>query len=819
MSLILGFSPTGHLLGVSTDAIGMEALLHPKDSDHEAQEPYRMRISWRRPGFGDTHAANAMLTDADARYQVSFSPEQLADYFFNVYFKMFEFENLGELLAGKKPKEWVRQLILSRAGNSRFYTRLSLVVLLHLAKQNILTNWPRCMERLLDKMEADQKLLVASDSLQELHMYLHLFGVWESPVLMMSPRHVSLMAYGTPASPVVFSEGLLGERDIPPVVYVTLVVPRQKLRIFTSDAPTTVPIPGIHISIRQEDDATGYENLFFAFQSFFGKLRHFPDCEGDEVEEDPSGWLGMADMIVTCAVPTYTLYLGPRNKIRVGLKVSTSPTTGPFSIRLGSGMAVFTCGILDTRHVHIMTHAPRLQPPWVNGPVQQATNAPAANSFTAYVNLGSDHQVASLQSHTQLQEGLEESKALRNGAPVSVTASSPCTVLLQVKGSAHRRLVFPFPIHGQSSKTRIARKSSWIDVLVSIAPAKGPGGYESNLFPIIHQEGSPPIVQSLSHVRLNQQPAISVGQRLEWFEKTAALTLSETENHEIQLDKQGRPANALLDLKCSLNIIFLSFVGLIMDEYGPFSNNFIFEFPKEGNGNNEGLDGMFLFASTLRHDLDAASVVLDAYIVPIIALRADQFSPAMAGLFEAKTRGRHPTARETVLWRYLLPALVERCRHTWAHSAKCQYREMNRVSLNSGESIICACGEGRDLDTFPQRSECLPFAKHATRIAIPLIFPVPYIERLRESDLATKEIRLPNPRSPLDNKTNAGLAGFAAPASTSAPAAAAAPPSCDSCGVANSAMKACARCGNARYCNHDFQKAAWKTHKKTCGKE
>jgi hypothetical protein len=51
------------------------------------------------------------------------------------------------------------------------------------------------------------------------------------------------------------------------------------------------------------------------------------------------------------------------------------------------------------------------------------------------------------------------------------------------------------------------------------------------------------------------------------------------------------------------------------------------------------------------------------------------------------------------------------------------------VSMEVGQNPICGCGEGRDVDGFPE--EFLgPFKGFATRIALPALSAVAYVEAM-----------------------------------------------------------------------------------------
>lgn len=74
---------------------------------------------------------------------MAFDAEALGD-FFNLYFKMFAYEDLGAMMSSTSLTSVVRQITLPISGDLRYYTRLSLVTLLRHFKTTVITNWSRC---------------------------------------------------------------------------------------------------------------------------------------------------------------------------------------------------------------------------------------------------------------------------------------------------------------------------------------------------------------------------------------------------------------------------------------------------------------------------------------------------------------------------------------------------------------------------------------------------------------------------------------------------------------------------------------------------
>lgn len=73
-----------------------------------------------------------------------------------------------------------------------------------------------------------------------------------------------------------------------------------------------------------------------------------------------------------------------------------------------------------------------------------------------------------------------------------------------------------------------------------------------------------------------------------------------------------------------------------------------------------------------------------------------------------------------------LPRRKFRYSCTQKKTCECRARNLFPLSTAYGESPLCSCGEGRELKGYFDGEKYQKLAKYATRIAIPLIFAVPY---------------------------------------------------------------------------------------------
>ncbi len=800
MSLILGLSPIGHLLGVTLDSVGTEALnLSVFQQSPGRQRQYRIRVPWKIPELGDMLAIDERRRHPGIKHRVAFDAEQLGDYFFSLYLKMFAYEDCGAMMSSMRLTSGRRQIMSPLSGDLRYYTRLNLVTVLRLAKAHIITDWAKCMSHFVDKVQDDRQLPIGQNSVQELLLNLHMYGVKEDTSLKLSPLDLEIAATTSARSKSMLK--ILFQAPSPPsVIHVALVIPRSKLRIFTAESPDTIGTPGLHVSIGHE--ATGAENSFFAIQCFFGKLKPRADCSAlCDVEEDGLGWSGSADLIVTCPVPAYTLLLGEADDVRVSLVVNTNPSTIKFLQKLGFRMVVYECGLEDEKRLWLLREAPGMvRHADVQPQVSQTDSREnSSEALAVFVGLDRKSEAKYLRFHADIPKDSDESKSLADGAKVIITQSSPFTMTLQIGTTDPRSLVFPFPVDGSAAKTKVARKSSWVDVSVIVAPALSEGSFNRNIFPVILDD-SHPSVWGMSRVNIQQQPVIKVPGDFDWLHSHMGLTLSADERASNALKSPNRPSNGLLDLKESLNLLFQSFVG----------RNKVTKFkPVKGFRLvlNDDCDTI-IFTNAICHDRNTSSILMDAYVVCLSRSRIQEMVPALQSVRHEELLSIKVSQEESVLWKQLMPCLAERCRQAWTHGKNCEYLARNRIPLSvaHGESPLCSCGEGKALDRYPTGAQYRGPAKFATRIAIPPIFAVPYVEPLvSESMLGDARARLAPAQGQRAQRPGNALAG---------PAAA----KCDNCGTEKRGLKACVRCGVARYCNHTCQKAAWKEHKKICNK-
>ncbi|KAI4850540.1 hypothetical protein E4T44_02685 [Aureobasidium sp. EXF-8845] len=761
-SLLFGVVPVGHILGTMTDSTHVERLIDVSARSVKGRHrQYHMRIPWKYAAQGDS----LVLNIESAPYRLGMDPHELASFFMQSYLSLFQSENISTQMRDMK-----RRLTHPLAGDLGFYSRLSLVTLVASAQRNISTDWRKCINALVELIEDDRSLIVGSNSLQELYMYLHLSGLWHSPVLDSNPRQFSTY-YGVPRPPG--EPGVLGQSSLPGTVHVALVVPGGSLTIFTGRDTEQVGTPGMHLNVV----GRGFDNSFHAIDVFFGRFES-DAIDSAKVVEDVSGWSGTSDMIVTSRIPTWGLLLGRRQDLRVELNLNTSPATCSYIAHLGIRMTVFGT-TLDSKSVRILTQASSTKPGSVlhTEPVRFTEST---EPVAATVSLKRDGNVQSIGVTNNFATNSEADHALKGGGAVEFSQISPCVLAVSIGGwKSTSKFVFPYPIDGTACKMKIARKSSWIEIRAPTSNALQSGGYKLDPFPVVGQDTSS-LAWGMNRVDPDLQPPITASAPAPRFlQALSNMVFSRGERIQLCTDHSPGSVAPVIQLKESIRQVFLAFAGLRSDA-PPGTRIQMFVLRHEDDFK------FHIVAKALRHDLDTGSIFLDGFFVPVtpefmkryITSRTDQACLAIIASKE-----------DLELWHRLMPALAERCR-LWDHTAECNYKTKANLAF------LCDCGVGQDAASMPGPYKAL--AKFATRIAIPLISAVPYVESM-DDEAMVREMNAAVDAVELDKKkaTSGGE-------------------SCDNCGSDKPGLKVCSRCEKVKYCNHTCQKSAWKNHKKVC---
>lgn len=587
---------------------------------------------------------------------------------------------------------------------------------------------------------------------------------------------------------------------MPNVLAITLVVPAERWTQMLGHHPPSAVL-GSHFNIVQEDGSRR-RRVYSDIQISFGRIttRGSPDEDSYTViaHEDEGGWNGTSPLIVTTYIPTVTVRANLQNaEIGFHVAMTDSNSDGPEDVT--RVYTIFEASVLDQDHVFITKHRPgqvaypiaeaELRP----GGSAEGETPPAGPTFSADFDADTG-DIVTITGHLDITS--EKGKQLLTDKVKIVTQqSSPFTIdIIFGRKTLVLSMTYPLPVVKEGSKTRIARKSSYIEIVAPLAKPLTPLLLDHSIFPVtLLKPFSIPATLNIPHLNLDTLPILALDdkKRIRFLTTLTSSTFSFRErqlrDEASQATNTGISSSARLNFKESLFTMFMLASGLQGGQTGLFS----ITHPHRGGKH------MLLFVSAIRLDSAHGSVVLDAAVLPItkqlIASRELESFLLMLKVLECCELTVDDA--ELALWRKTLPAFAERCR-TWEHEpATCEYAAAAHGDVSAGaiEQVLCSCGRGRlppDFMPLPEWDTALP---HATRIAISPAFASSLVEQVPD---------------PVQTMAAAGDdESYRLKA-------------CRNCGKTEETegvkLKKCLRCLEVVYCSSACQKTDWKKHRREC---
>ncbi|KAK6206786.1 MYND finger [Colletotrichum tabaci] len=785
VSLLLGASPVEYWANAtavsSVDEILIGLSSNTIQTSKDTPSQVHNRVTWKQAKH---------FSGVSSKSPLKIDPEALANIFFALYLEMFAHENPMKLLAISKAS--VTQLIRNTA-YSHFH-RGTLVSLLRYLKLRLsVTDFDVTCRLLIEKICAERSLMFTGNLRQDLSLQMHTQGVYSEPWLRRDIKPNRNLG------------GFDSWEHVPEVVAVSLVVPRSKFaRVFSESDQSKISSPTIRGSCVSGKDADHkWHNFHDEVQLVFGNIATSGNRESSDfsvtIEADPAGWLGDSPLIASFYVPAAALQM-ERKTAYVRLEVlSSAQSIAVFSKTLGSELQIFQTTLDDEDNVFITKYMPGQSkyPAASDAAAVVAESAVATNSETASVftaDASSDQsRVETITGHLDFLSD-KGKKLLTDKVPVVVEQASPFTVNLVFGDKKHiYPLTFPVPVDARKARTRIARKSAYFEVIVPFAAPPTKPEIKTALDDFVYPTylakslSSTPADLNTPHFNLDRLPIIDVKNKEDsrWITTLLSFEFSLSERalrDEVNAGREALSPSPRLNFKESI----FTMAMLSSGQQGGQTGLFCLNHPDRGGIH------MLIFVSAIRLDSAAASIVLDAAVIPMTFPVIQKCEPFLLLLRELQMCSITVNDDELIFWKKTLPALAERTR-TWNHKSSCEYRKTGSVplSLEPSEPVLCSCGNGKLPDNFISLPEWDTAAKHATRIAISPTFAVPLVEEIVDTELY-KQI------------------------GTGAPAQKERCTNCGKTGKDGAALKKCTRCRKAKYCSADCQKKDWRKHRGEC---
>ena len=521
--------------------------------------------------------------------------------------------------------------------------------------------------------------------------------------------------------------------------------------------------------------------IFSSPMPIFGRLVIGPDEGKCDIERDEEGWHGSSDLQVFLCLDTMFLALDGD-----GMSISLNLFPDPAILALfrkdyGKDLEIFKTNLAYEAQAHLVRtigHKSIPRPRITPNPIEHLeTNGRITKSIP---RLGVKDSKALLTVRLTLLDNADL-KLLKNGSTVNLSQASPCAIAVKY-GNAEQFVQFPFPVDGNASILRIARKSGWIEVSapVSVAP-RDRGGYSSNLSPVIPEPGTNSFCcWNLPPINFNRLPRLDMftnPNSRSWLSGLLDGMFSDRER-EIEITESH---NSLVQFKSTL----MRMIHGLSETLGRQNATAVaIRYQHE-------LHLLFLVTG-LYLDLSAHTVVVEAYNVLTSATLSLEDMDEEVLLLDVSSFD------ELKLWKASLPAMIERCR-TWEHNESCEYKGGIGLTPFKSGHLFCSCGVGKVEPGFMKMERWAKWAREAVRCALSPVFPVPWVEQTRAHSLTMlgsliDKRNLDCPEGSTKDKT------------------------CDLCGEPGN-LKKCGRCEMVYYCGRECQVTDWNRHKKSCRRQ
>ncbi|KAK3173423.1 hypothetical protein OEA41_006752 [Lepraria neglecta] len=263
--------------------------------------------------------------------------------------------------------------------------------------------------------------------------------------------------------------------------------------------------------------------------------------------------------------------------------------------------------------------------------------------------------------------------SLREGAEIETVQTSACVITILIGTNFRYELCFPTPVMRSRSKLRLARKSSYVEI---VAPVMEQDSLEHFMYPSFIDE-SHPVSWNMPRLILNRLPILDTTKtrNLQWLITHTSLMFSTRERTLRQTSMNiagGIHSNARLNYKKSLFSMFMSFSGL----QGTKSKVFGFSDATRGGVS------ILILGSRLRLDLANHTVVLDAAVLLLTPRLIPRIRAFLEAISATGVRVINMNDDEMRLWKQTISACAQR------HNPSSHSCENSKESLYEKTKLI-----------------------------------------------------------------------------------------------------------------------------------
>jgi hypothetical protein len=782
MCLLLGVSPVEYWTNATTACSAHESLMQMAFGTNTVSQ-VRNVSAWKQNKYfaGPEHFHTPHADETIA-----------ASVLFKVYLEMFEFENPTAILTAKMAGQLAE---MSRRSAYPVFHRGTFVAFAKAALKNLaIADSKSVWEHLKHLILNDSTLSLNTNYIQELMAQLMIQDAYVDPTLSEGIRRD------------VSGAGLASWAFVPEVVAVTIVVPRENLmRLYGISSTAKVTSPTLQGALKSStNDSVGWHSIFGDVNLAFGHVETKGARDNTDfaisIKNDEDGWAGTSPVIASFYAPAMLVLSDPKQG-RAGLAVQSNPQNViAFASALGESMAIYETTLDDENSVYITRFLPGCTSYPAYGSSAMSIAGGDSDFTTAKLTVDFDKstaEITTITAHLDITSKKGKELLANKQTPVTLcqTAAFEIDVVLGNKTLTYP-LGFPLPISEQGSKTRIARKSSYIEVVAPLAKPVVSDVLGDLIYPIKFGPSFCPATLNIPHTNLDRLPILDLNNKdaIKWLTTLISFQFSPREKRlrDEANSKTGITRSTRLNFKESLFTMFMLASGLQGGQTGLFAINH----PQRGGIH------MLFFVSALRLDGSIGSVLLDVAVLPLTIrlIESGEIESFLLVLRTLQLCTLTVDDEELIIWKKVLPSLVERSR-TWNHKSKCEYSKLKSIPLSTEPSkqFLCSCGNGKLPKNFINLPDWDTASKYAVRAAFSPTFPVPVVEEVIDPSLL-------NTRSA---GAGEGPGSFALAGET-----------CKNCGSKEAKnggdLKKCLRCHQVKYCSVECQKKDWRKHRMEC---